>query len=298
MLIGIHVGKFSWPGGPAGIRPAMERIVTRSEEIGVHSFWPMDHLFQISFLGPPEDPMLEAYTQIAWAAALTTKMQFGSLVTGVPYRHPGLLAKMVTTLDVLSGGRAWLGIGAAWNDEEAVGLGLPFPELAERFEQLEEAVVIARRMFDGDASPFRGRQFQLERPLNSPQPVRRVPILIGGSGEKKTLRLVAEHADACNLFENPGIEGLRHKLEVLRGHCERVGRPYDEIVRSSLGFLGTPSVTEAVERFGALAELGFDLALIDLPDPLSDDIYELLGSVIEQIAPLGRPTPAPLLPVD
>ncbi len=296
MHIGIHVGKFSWPGGPAGIRPVMERIVRRSEEIGVHSFWPMDHLFQISFLGPPEDPMLEAYTQIAWAAALTEKMQFGALVTGVPYRHPGLVAKMVTTLDVLSGGRAWLGIGAAWNEEEAVGLGLPFPELSARFEQLEEAVTIARRMFDGDASLFEGRQYRLERPINSPPPVRRLPILIGGSGERKTLPLVAEHADACNLFENPGVEGLAHKLEVLRGHCERAGRPYDEIVKSSLGFLGTPSVAEAVERFGTLAELGFDLALVDLPDPLSDGVYELLGEVIEQIAPLGRPTPPALLP--
>jgi alkanesulfonate monooxygenase SsuD/methylene tetrahydromethanopterin reductase-like flavin-dependent oxidoreductase (luciferase family) len=209
-----------------------------------------------------------------------------------------VLVKEVTTLDVLSGGRAWLGIGAAWNEEEARGLGIPFPGLAERFERLEEVLVIARRMFDGDETPFEGRHYRLERPLSSPAPVRRVPILVGGSGEKRTLRLVAEHADACNLFDTLGLDVLRHKLEVLRGHCEDVGRPYDEIVRTTLGPLGSPSVAEAVDRFGTLAELGVDLAMLDLPDPLGDSVYELLADVIAQIAPLGRPVPEALqLPV-
>jgi F420-dependent oxidoreductase-like protein len=298
VLIGLHVADFSWPGGPAGIAPVMERIVSRSEEIGVHSFWPMDHFFQISFIGPPEEPMLEAYAQMAWVAGRTRRMQLGGLVTGVVYRHPGVLVKEVTTLDVLSGGRAWLGIGAAWNEEEARGLGIPFPGLAERFERLEEVLVIARRMFDGDETPFEGRHYRLERPLSSPAPVRRVPILVGGSGEKRTLRLVAEHADACNLFDTLGLDVLRHKLEVLRGHCEDVGRPYDEIVRTTLGPLGSPSVAEAVDRFGTLAELGVDLAMLDLPDPLGDSVYELLADVIAQIAPLGRPVPEALqLPV-
>ena len=297
MLIGLHVVNFSWPGGPAGIRPTMERILRKAEEAGVHSLWPMDHLFQVPFNGAPDQPMLEAYTQLAWASGRTERLQLGCLVTGVPYRPPGLVAKMVTTLDVLSGGRAWLGIGAGWFEEEARGLGLRFPPLGERFDELEEAVVVVRRMFDGDETPFAGARFQLERPLNLPPPVRRVPILVGGGGERRTLRLVAEHADASNLFESLGPEVLRRKLEVLEGHCVTAGRPYEAIVRSTLGFLGTPSVDEAVERFGSLAELGFDLAMVDLPDPHGDGAFELLAKVIEQVAPLGRAVPAPLRPV-
>lgn len=295
MLIGLHVVDFSWPGGPSGIRPVMERIVDRAEEVGVHSLWPMDHLFQVPFNGPADGPMLEAYTQLAWAAGRTTRLQLGCLVTGAPYRPPALVAKMVTTLDVLSGGRAWLGMGAGWFEEEAAGLGLRFPALGTRFEELEEAVAIARRMFDGDERPFEGRHFVLERPLNSPAPVRRVPILIGGAGERRTLRIVARHADATNMFESLGVDTLRQKLDVLAGHCADEGRPYEAIMRSTLGFLGSASVAEAVDRFGTLADLGFDLALVDLPDPpRSEAVFDLLGEVIAQIAPLGRPVPETL----
>jgi F420-dependent oxidoreductase-like protein len=215
MLIGLHPVNFAWPGGPAAIGTVLKRIVTRAEEAGVHSFWPMDHFVQLPMFGPEDDPMLEAYATLAWVAGVTRKMQLGALVTGAPHRHPGVLVKTVTTLDVLSGGRAWLGIGAAWHEREARGLGIPFPSLGERFGRLEEVLQIAHRMFAGDARPFEGRHYRLERPLNIPQPVRRPPILIGGVGERKTLRLVAEYADACNLYERLGIDGLRHKLGVL-----------------------------------------------------------------------------------
>ncbi len=296
MLFGPHVVDLSWPGGPGGVRPMMERIVARAEEIGVHSLWPMDHLFQVPFNGPPDRPMLEAYTQLAWAAGRTSRLQLGCLVTGVPYRPPGLVAKMVTTLDVLSGGRAWLGMGAGWFEGEATGLGLRFPPLRERFDELEEAVAIARRMLDGDDRPFEGSRFRLERPLNRPAPVRRVPILVGGAGERRTLRLVARLGDGTNLFESLGHASLSAKLEVLQAHCEAAGRPYEAIMRSTLGFLGSPSVDEAVERFGRLAELGFDLAIVDLPSPGSDDVFELLEAIVAQVRPLGRPAPASLDP--
>jgi F420-dependent oxidoreductase-like protein len=296
VYLGLHVSQFSLPGGPASIGPAMRHVVARAEEIGVHSFWPMDHFFQIGAFGKPDDPMLESYATLAWVAGQTRTMQLGTLVTGVPYRHPGQLAKAVTTLDVLSGGRAWLGIGAAWNEDEARGLGLPFPPLPERFERLEEAVVIARQMFDGNADPFTGRHYTLERPLNAPAPLRRVPILIGGAGERRTLRLVARHADACNMFEMLGPGGLRHKLDVLRRHCEDVGRPYDEIARTTVGLLGSLSVPEAVRRFSALADLGIDLAMVDVPDLLDESVFDLLAAVVSKIAPLGRPAPAALQP--
>lgn len=294
MLIGLHVVNFSWPGGSEGIRPVMGRIARKAEEAGIHSFWPMDHLLQVPFNGPADGPMLEAYTQLAWMAGRTERMQLGCLVSCVPYRPPGLLAKMVTTLDVLSGGRAWLGIGAGWYEEEAAGLGLRFPALGTRFGELEEAVAVARRMFDGHGEPFHGDHFVLEAPLNSPAPVRRVPILIGGAGERRTLRLVAEHGDGSNMFESLGTETLQRKLEILGGYCSGAGRSYEGIMKSTLGFLGSPTVSEAVDRFGALAELGFDLAVVDLPDPWSDAVFDLLGEVVAQVAPLGRPMPETL----
>src|SRR5262245_26182207 len=160
----------------------------------------MDHIFQIGMIGPPEHPMLEAYTTLGFIAANTSRANLLTVVTGAIYRHPGMLGKQITTLDVLSGGRAWLGIGAGWNEEESRGLGVPFPPVAERFERLEETLQIVHQMFRADESPFDGRHYHLERPLNSPAPLNRPPILIGGSGEKKTLRLVAKYADACNLF--------------------------------------------------------------------------------------------------
>jgi F420-dependent oxidoreductase-like protein len=284
--------KFTWPGGPAAIGPTLAAVLDRAEAAGIHSLWPMDHFFQIPVAGGSEEPMPEGWATLAWAAGRTRSLELGTLVTGVHYRHPGLLGKFVTTLDVLSGGRVWLGIGAGWNEEESRGLGVPFPQLAERFERLEESLQILHRMFDGDATAYVGKHYQLERPLNVPGPVRRPPILVGGGGERKTLRLVAQYADACNLFEQ---EDLRHKFDVLRGHCENVGRSFDAIAKTTTGRLGEDrDLGRVVERFATLAELGVDLAIVDLPDAHDPAVFEFLGQLTREVEPLGRPAPGVL----
>jgi F420-dependent oxidoreductase-like protein len=231
MDLGLHLPNFTWPDGPAKIGDTLTRIATAAEANGFTKLSVMDHVWQIGIVGPPELDMLEAYTALGYLAARTEKIELLAWVTAVTYREPGLLAKAVTTLDVLSGGRAWLGIGAAWNGEEANGLGLSFPPTGERFERLEEALQICLQMWSGDDGPYAGKHYRLGRTLNSPQPVSRPhpPILIGGGGEKKTLRLVAQYARACNLFPGPELE---RKLDVLRGHCETLGRDYDEIEKT------------------------------------------------------------------
>ncbi|TSD99720.1 LLM class F420-dependent oxidoreductase [Skermania sp. ID1734] len=231
MHIGLHIGNFTWPGGPPTLARDLRRIAVTAEDAGFDRISVMDHLWQISFNGPPEADMLEAYTTLGYLAACTSRVQLVAWVTAVVYREPGLLAKMVSTLDVLSEGRAWLGIGAAWNEAEARGLGLPFPPTAERFERLEEALQICRQMWDESDAPYRGNHYTLERTLNRPQPLRRPPILVGGEGERKTLRLVARYADACNLFYSPNLE---QKLNVLRAHCTDEGRDYNEIEKTVL----------------------------------------------------------------
>ncbi|XVQ13456.1 LLM class F420-dependent oxidoreductase [Spirillospora sp. CA-255316] len=290
MRIGLQVPSFTFPGGPEQIAPTYARIARDADQAGLHSFWVMDHFFQIAVVGPPEEPMLEGYSALAYAAALTERITLGTMVTGVTYRHPGILLKTVTTLDVLSGGRAWLGIGAAWNDEESRGLGTPFPPTAERFERLEETLQIAHQMWKGDEKPYQGRHFQLERPLNSPQAIRRPhpPILVGGTGEKKTLRFVAKYADACNIFDG---EELPRKLEVLREHCEREGRDYAEIEKTSLTFIQSdrPSVDQAVDAVGRLAEAGVDHVIFS--QGTGQDLAGLLGEALaqtEKIVPAGR----------
>jgi F420-dependent oxidoreductase-like protein len=290
LRIGLHVGDFSWSDDPAQIGETFGWVVEQAEAAGFDSFWPMDHLFQIGMNGPPEEPMLESWTTLAFVAGRTQRMRLGTLVSGVAYRHPGILVKMATTVDVLSGGRAYLGIGATWNEDEARGLGIPFPPLAERFERLEETLRIAHQMWDGDERPFEGRHYQLTRPLNSPQSVQRPrpPILIGGGGERKTLRLVARYGDACNLFPDRGRDLLLHKLEVLRGHCEAVGRPYEAIERTVTDHLrlsrdgreGTMTPEAAVEYFAGLAEAGIDHAIVMLPDTTDPAVYEMLGSTV------------------
>ena len=267
MRIGLQVPDFTWTGSPASLGPTLRRIAVDAEQAGMSSFWVMDHFFQISMVGPPENEMLEGYAALSHVAAATERIMLGTLVTGVTYRHPGLLVKTVTTLDVLSGGRAYLGIGAAWNEQEHKGLGVPFPPVAERFERLEETLRIAGQMWSGDEQPFTGMHYRLERPLNSPPALRRPhpPILIGGTGEKKTLRMVAQYADACNIFDM-GSEGISHKLEVLRGHCERLGRDYHSIAKTTLGSLhvtsdgrsGTKSVDQVVDHLCELAAIGID----------------------------------------
>ena len=239
MQIGIQLPSFTWPGGPAGIGPTLKRIGQAVDEAGFASLWVMDHFFQIEYVGRVNEPMLEGYSVLSYLAGVTSRVRLGTLVTGVVYRHPGLLAKTVTSLDVLSGGRAWLGIGAAWNEREAFGLGVPFPPLKERFERLEEVLQIVHQMWSGKAAPYAGKYYQLAETLNVPAPVTRPhpPILIGGGGEQKTLRLVARYADACNLFAYAGTNVLRAKLEILKHHCEAVGRPYEEIEKTALASL-------------------------------------------------------------
>src|SRR5919112_4663433 len=240
MLIGLSVSSFTWPGGPARLGPTLGRIARDAEEAGLHSLWVMDHFFQIPIFGPSDHEMLEAYATLAFAAGQTDRIQLGALVTGVTYRHPGVLVKTVTTLDVPSGGRAWLGIGAGWYEREHVALGVAFPPVGERFERLEETLQIANQMWSGEVGAFAGKHYQLAETLCQPMPVSRPHprIMVGGSGEQKTLRLVARYADACNLFARPGDEGialLQHKLDVLRAHCDAEGRSYEAIEKTVLG---------------------------------------------------------------
>jgi len=298
--IGLQVPDFTWPGSPDSLGPTLRRIAVDAEQAGMSSFWVMDHFFQISMVGPPEHEMLEGYAVLSHVAAVTERVMLGTMVTGVTYRHPGLLVKAVTTLDVLSGGRAYLGIGAAWNEQEHRGLGVPFPPVAERFERLEETLRIAVQMWSGDEQPFTGTHYRLERPLNSPPALRRPhpPILIGGTGEKKTLRMVAQYADACNIFDMGG-EAISYKLDVLRGHCERLGRDYDDIARTTLGSLhvsadgrdGTQSVDQVVDHLGELAAIGIDESIVSLRNVSEPDAFAPLAEVVRQaavITPAGR----------
>jgi F420-dependent oxidoreductase-like protein len=242
----------------------------------------MDHVWQIGVIGPPEHEMLEAYTALGFLAGHTRRATLLTLVTGVVYRDPGLLAKAVTTLDVISGGRAMLGIGAAWNEDESRGLGLFFPARKERFERLEEALQICRQMFAGDETPYHGKHYHLERPLNSPPPLSRpLPILIGGGGEKKTLRFVAQYADSCNLF--PGPEA-RHKLDILKQHCDDVGRDYDSIektvtYRFDLGD-GNERIGEIIEDLRRLRDLGFTVAHGGLRQPWDTTKFDVFQKEI------------------
>jgi F420-dependent oxidoreductase-like protein len=272
MRIGLQVPSFTWPGGPAEIGARLAEIGRTADDAGFYSLWVMDHFFQIGMVGPPEEPMLEGYSALSYLAGVTKHVKLGTLVTGVIYRHPGILVKTVSTLDVLSGGRAYFGIGAAWNEQESRGLGVPFPPLKERFERLEEALQIARQMWSGDRAAYAGKHYQLADPINSPQSLARPhpPIMIGGGGEQKTLRLVAQYADACNLFARMGSDILRQKLDVLRGHCEAVGRPYDAIERTALGTVqlapGAMTPADVIALCRSLAEVGIQHVIFNMPN--------------------------------
>jgi F420-dependent oxidoreductase-like protein len=277
MKVGIGIANFSWPAAEIG--PRVASIARSADEAGFDSLWVMDHFFQIRLSGaPPESPMLEAYGTLGFIGGQTRRIRLGTLVTSVAYRHPGVLIKTVTSLDVLTGGRMYFGVGAGapWNVEpqgpgtafEAEGLGIPFPSLADRFEGLEEVLQIAHQMWRGDETPYHGKHYQLMRPLNSPNSLQRPhpPILIGGSGERKTLRLVAQYADACNLFDMPGTQfagNIGHKLDVLRQHCDVARRDYDSIEKT---VTSNPDLAEGVpallDHLGELAELGIDHALV------------------------------------
>jgi F420-dependent oxidoreductase-like protein len=288
MKLGLQINSFTWPGGVEAIGPTLARIVRQADDVGFDSIWVMDHFFQIRGVGQVDEPMLEGWTTLGFMAAHSTRARLGLMVGGVHYRYPGLWIKAATTLDVLSGGRAWLGIGAAWNEEESNALGFPFPPLAERFEMLEETLQIGQAMWSGERGTegtFVGRRFRAARLLNSPQSISRprVPIMIGGGGEKKTLRLVAQYADARNVFGRP--ETIARKYAILDAHCAAVGRNPDEIERSTLqgvrissdGGRGSETPAQVVERFGELSDAGAQhiiLSVADLPDPSH---LELIG---------------------
>jgi len=289
MKVGLQISSFTWPGGPAAIGPTLARIVRDADDIGFDSIWVMDHFFQIRSVGRTEEPMLEGMTALGFMAAHSTKARLGLMVGGVHYRYPGLWVKATTTLDVLSGGRAWLGIGAAWNEEESRSLGFPFPPLGERFEMLEETLRIAHAMSVGERGSeeaFRGRHYTATRLLNSPQSLSRprIPIMIGGGGERKTLRLVARYADASNVFGGP--EAIAHKFAVIRAHCAEVGRNPDEIERSTLQNvnLAHQSPDSIVERFGDLADAGAQHVIFSLRDVENPATLDALGrDVIPQL---------------
>ncbi|MFP5072453.1 LLM class F420-dependent oxidoreductase [Pseudonocardia nantongensis] len=279
MEIGLHIADFTYPSGPAGLADDLTRIAVAAEEQGFARVSVMDHLWQIRPVGPIENDMLEAYTTLGYLAARTEKVDLLTWVTGVTYRDPGLLVKCVTTLDVLSQGRAWLGIGAAWNDEESAGLGLFFPPTAERFERLEETLQVALQMWGEDDGAFEGEHYHLARTMNVPQPLRRPrpPILIGGGGEKKTLRLVAQYADACNLFGGPD---LARKLDVLRTRCDEVGRNYDDIEKTVMAMLDPADPKAAVEQLRGYAALGVQHVHTVVPGVSEIEPLRVFGSEI------------------
>jgi F420-dependent oxidoreductase-like protein len=267
MQLGLQVFSFKWPGSPDNIGSRLAEIARTADDAGFSSLWVMDHFFQMEAYSDPHDPMLEGYTTQAFMAANTKKIKHGLMVTGGFYRHPGILIKTVNTLDVLSGGRAYFGIGAGWYEREAHGLGVPFPPMSERFGRLTEILQIANRMWSGDESPFNGKYYQLAEPISRPQPLSKPhpPILIGGGGEKKTLRLVAEYGDACNLFAAPtSLDGLQHKLDVLKQHCADVGRNYDEIEKTTLGRLDMTDPAALIEYLRALAGMGINQAIFNM----------------------------------
>ncbi len=291
MKFGLQISSFSWPGGPSEIGPTLARVVRAADDAGFDSIWVMDHFFQIRFVGRPEEPMLDGMTALGYMAAHSKRARLGLMVGGIHYRHPGLWVKATTTLDVLSGGRAWFGIGAAWNQEESDALGFPFPPLGTRFEILEDTLRMAHGMWSGERGTeedFRGRRVRATRLLNSPQSISRprVPIMIGGGGERKTLRLVAQYGDACNVFGGP--ERIHHKYAVLRRHCEDLGRPYEDIERSTLtnvrvdpaGAHGAETPAQMTDRFAELGDAGAQHVLFTVRDVWQTDKLGLLGETV------------------
>jgi F420-dependent oxidoreductase-like protein len=302
MRVGLQVPNFTWSADQSLLGDTFGLIAERAERAGFYSLWVMDHFFQIHMVGPAEREMLEGWSALAFAAGRTNRIKLGTMVTGVTYRYPSVLVKTATTLDVLSHGRAYFGIGAAWNEEEHQGLGVPFPPMAERFERLEETLQIAHQMWAGDEKPFEGKHYQLARPLNSPLSVHKPhpPILIGGTGERKTLRMVAQYGDGCNLFARMGDDELKRKLDVLRGHCQTLGRPYEEIEKTTLdnmtitrdGRDGTLSPAAVIDQLGKLAELGIDQAIFSLNNVAELEPFDLLATeiipAVEKIPVAGR----------
>ncbi len=302
MRVGLQIPSFTWSADQGSIGDTFALIAQRAERAGFFSLWVMDHFFQIFMVGPAEQEMLEGYSALAFAAGRTNRIKLGTMVTGVTYRYPAVLVKTVTTLDVLSHGRAYFGIGAAWNEEEHIGLGVPFPPTAERFERLEETLQIARQMWAGDDKPYQGKHYQLARPLNVPASVQKPhpTILIGGGGERKTLRMVAQYGDACNLSLRMGNEEVQRKLGVLREHCETLGRPYSEIEKTVLrtinltrdGRDGSDTPATILASFRELAAMGIDHVIVNMPNASDLEPFDLLATeiipVADQIEVAGR----------
>jgi F420-dependent oxidoreductase-like protein len=289
MHIGLQIPSFKYPGGPAAIRPTLKKIVTTAEAAGFYSLWVMDHFYQIKglFSEAYTDPMLESYTTLGYFAGLTEKAYLGVLVTGVIYRYPSVLMKMINTLDILSGGRANLGIGAAWDEEEAKGFGIPYPSTGERFEKLEDNLKLAKALWGQDETDFKGQHFSAPaitnnpRPLSTPHP----RIMVGGTGPKKTLRLVAQYADACNIGDWVGKENMQKALTDLKAHCQSLGRDYDTIEKTCLCTvnLSAEDTADGVLRLiEGLAQMGFTHAIFNMPD-----VYKItpLETFAEKVIP-------------
>jgi F420-dependent oxidoreductase-like protein len=282
MKIGIHLAQLSFPGGPATTAAQLGAAARAADEGGADTVTMMDHWFQMERFGGSAEPMLEGYTSLGYLAGITKRVELGLLVTGVTYRHPGLLAKIVATLDVLSEGRALLGLGAAWYEEEHAAYGVPFPPLKERFERLEETLQICAQMYSDDDGPYRGTHYELAETICNPLPLQRPRVMIGGSGERKTLRFVAKYGDACNLFDI-GADGLRHKLEVLDGHCEREGRDPAEISRTLIAGHDPLGDTDAfLSAMEGYSKMGFDQVWLG-PGP--DDPAAWVTRVCEDVLP-------------
>jgi F420-dependent oxidoreductase-like protein len=284
MDLGFHIADFTWTGGPPELALTLGRLAREAEAGGIARLTVMDHFWQIGPVGAPEESMLEAYTTLGYLAAVTERVLLHTLVTGVVYREPGFLAKVVSTLDVLSGGRAGLGIGAAWFQEEAEGLGFVFPPLGDRFERLEETLQICLQMWGEDEDGFEGRHYRLGRMLNSPAPLSRPHpfVLVGGGGERKTLRLVAQYANACNIFV--GGDEARHKLAVLRSHCEAVGRDYDEIEKTTMISIdASTSEGELLDKLRAGHDLSFTTTYVFARNPEPRAAIELLAGVAGEV---------------
>jgi F420-dependent oxidoreductase-like protein len=297
MKLGLQIPSFTWPGGPEAIGPTLGRVVRDADDAGFDSIWVMDHFFQIRSVGAVEEPMLEGWTTLGFMAANSSRARLGLMVGGVHYRYPGLWIKAATTLDVLSGGRAWLGIGAAWNEQESRALGFPFPPLTERFELLEDTLRMAHGMWTGERgseAALDGRHLHASRLLNSPQSITRPrpPIMIGGGGEKKTLRLVAQYADASNVFGSP--EMIARKYRILDEHCAAVGRDPAEIERSTLQGVNLTSdagrhgesADQVIDRFGELSDAGADAVIFSVPDVHDPDRIARLAEVIPALKAL------------
>jgi F420-dependent oxidoreductase-like protein len=286
MELGLHIADFTWNDGPTRLGPALADHVKSAEDAGIARITVMDHFWQIQGVGPVDHEMLEAYATLGFIVAHTSRVRLHTLVTGVTYREPALLAKQISTLDVLSGGRVGLGIGAAWNDEESAGLGFAFPPAAERFERLEEAIQICLQMWSDSDAGYPGKHYQLGRTLNVPQVIQRPRpyLMIGGGGEKKTLRLVAQYADACNI--GGSAEVAAHKVDVLRRHCDAVGRDYDEIEKTAIFPMDPATTTDDLVRMAdELRPLGFTAAYVfarDITDRAS--IIDRLAAAVPRLA--------------